>query len=143
VLRVVDGTIREVWRRDAYAMDEVVVEGARPLVALSFADPQSTSGTDIPTEVVDLESGATVWTGRLDRPRGGSRLLTATGFAANGSAADPTGAQRALVGVDPDGRTMWTRSIPSTSYTVVGSDALVAVQPTRDRTDSTTVTLLG
>jgi hypothetical protein len=38
---------------------------------------------------------------------------------------------------------MWTRSIPSTSYTVVGSDALVAVQPTRGRTDSTTVTLLG
>ena len=84
-----------------------------------------------------------MWTGRLDRPRGGGRILTATGFVANGSAADPTEARRALVGVDPDGRTMWTRSIASTSYTVVGTDALVAVQPTRGRPDSTTVTLLG
>ncbi len=140
VLRVVDGTMREVWRRDAYAMDEVV-EGARPLVALSFADPRSTSATDIPTEVVDLESGATVWTGRLDRPRGG-RILTATGFVANHGATEPSEAQRTLVGVDTDGRPMWTRSIASTSLTVVGTDALVAVQPTGGRADSTTITLL-
>jgi hypothetical protein len=123
-------------------MDEVV-EGARPLVALSFADLRSTSGTDIPTEVVDLESGATVWTGRLDRPRGGGRILTATGFVANGSAAGPTEAPRALVGVNPDGRTMWTQTVAPTTFTVVGSDALVAVEPASGHPDSTTVTLLG
>ncbi len=141
VLQVVDGTIREVWRRDAYAMDEVVAEGARPLVALSFADPRSTSGTDIPTEVVDLESGATVWTGRLDRPRGGARILTATGFVANFSAAGPPVASSAVIGVDPNGRTMWTHPIDPTALVVVGAGALVEVGPTPGDATSSTVTL--
>jgi hypothetical protein len=142
VLRVVDGTIREVWRRDAYAMDQVV-DGARPLAALSLADPRSLSGTDIPTAVVDLASGATVWTGHLDRPRGGARILTATGFVVDHSAPDPGGPRRTVVGIDPNGRTMWSETVSSTTYTVVGSGALVAVEPTEGHPDDSTVTLLG
>ena len=142
VLRLVDGTLQEVWRRDAYAMDEVV-DGARPLVALSLADPLSTSGTDIPTAVVDLASGATVWTGQLDRPRSGGRILTATGFVADHSAPDPGGPRRTIVGIDPHGRTMWTETVSPTTYAVVGSGALVTVEPTPGHAADSTVTLFG
>jgi len=142
VLRVTATTMREVWRRDAYALD-VLADGPRPLVALAFADPTSMAGVDVPTAVVDLASGATVWTGLLDRPRGGGRVLTATGFAAIDSTRDHAEARRAIVGIDPDGRTMWTQAIAATSYTVVGTDALISVQPTVGLPDSTTVTLFG
>ena len=141
VIEVVDGELREAWRRTGYVLD-LEADGPRPLLALATDGAAVLSGGDLPVEVVDLATGRRVWAGRVDRDALTGALLTPTGFVADFSAAGPPVASSAVIGVDPNGRTMWTHPIDTTALVVVGAGALLEVGPTPGDTSSSTVTLL-
>ena len=61
--------------------------------------------------------------------------MTPTGFVADLSAAGPPVASLAVIGVDPNGRTMWTHPIDPTALVVVGAGALLDIRPDARRRD--------
>ena len=141
MLEVGRGTLRIAWQRPGILVDGVA-DIAHPHLAMVRPNANVAASADLPTEIIDGVTGRPVWSGSVDIPIGGGRVLTATGLVANGPSTD-TGRRTAIVGVDPDGRSMWRQPVGPATYLVVGSDVLVAVRPTPDDPNTSTLTLLG